>query len=201
MSPRLARFLTAYLLMLIGSMMGWTLFCMRISAHPSPVAENAVSLLLLGIMSCMLPFVSAVLGPIPTSFRIALFLMRPPLGVLGRTRMDRDRHRPTMHVLLRFGRDELDDPAFKVDALPFEAAAVAEAEACVDGRMPSTRFVLCRGLSLRCRGGWATSRSGATHRRAEASPRRVRAGRESGSGTAPPCPCRSSSQTCSDACR
>ena len=51
---------------------------------------------------------------------------------LGRTRMDRDRHRPTMHVLLRFGRDELDDPAFKVDALPFEAAAVAEAEACVE---------------------------------------------------------------------
>ena len=83
MSPRLARFLTAYLLMLIGSMMGWTLFCMRISAHPSPVAENVVSLLLLGTMLCMLPFVSAVLGPIPTSFRIALFLMRPPLGVTG----------------------------------------------------------------------------------------------------------------------
>ena len=84
MSPRLARFITTYFLMLIGSIMGWSLlFFVHTNTNYRLGMETVWSLLLSGIMFCALPFVSAVLGPIFTSFRIALFFMHPPIGVIG----------------------------------------------------------------------------------------------------------------------
>ena len=47
-------------------------------------------------------------------------------------RMYRYRHRLAVRVLARLRWDKLNHPAFEIDRVPSEAAAVAETEACVD---------------------------------------------------------------------
>lgn len=86
MSPRLMRFLTAYLLMLIGSILGYLLlFFVHTNTDFHIGTENAWSLILLSIMVCTLPFVSAVFGPIFVSCGITLCFMHPPIGMIGVT--------------------------------------------------------------------------------------------------------------------
>ena len=46
--------------------------------------------------------------------------------------MDRDRHRPSVGVLLRLRRNDLDDLLFEVDVLPLKTATIAEPQPRVD---------------------------------------------------------------------
>lgn len=79
--PRLRRFLTAWLIMLVGALVG----CMVLSPHgigsPGSIKIGGIADLGLMVVTLVaLPFMSAILGPLAASCVVAALVLRHPAG-------------------------------------------------------------------------------------------------------------------------
>lgn len=79
--PRLRRFLTAWLIMLVGSLVGYMVLSPHgIGLSSSIKIDGIVDLGLMVVTLVALPFMSAILGPLAVSCVVAALVLRHPAG-------------------------------------------------------------------------------------------------------------------------
>lgn len=79
--PRLRRFLTAWLIMLVGSLVGYMALCLHVIGSPGSIKIGGIADLgLMVVMLVALPFVSAILGPLAASCEVATLILRHLAG-------------------------------------------------------------------------------------------------------------------------